>query len=1422
MKKGFKLLFSIMCSFGMIISAFVPIYADDEIDAGEETSVYRTHLTVLYKNYESDEAYSSFTKTFEVEDRINPVDYAQEELLNLPGLFEMDEEHSYTISGDSYDIDSENFFYVDGVEYNAKYVISIYVLEKEEEHPTSGDIGTIHWEVENNTLMITGTGSIPSFSEYGAPWNPVQQLYSCIMISDGITDIGDYAFAHSYGVEAVSVGIDVVSIGETAFYNCDNIETVYCAKNSCADSYFTSAEIQKVYYEWTSIRFEKDVYEVYLDEVFTLPLIGNVDIPEDAQIDWFSDDEDVIVVESGQLKAVGYGTSTITAVFNNLSATCEVEVSSADREMITIQYYNWTDDQLLTTVQTPVRVREDDSIVYNDKAGLIGDLSEYRVISIRDIVEDEDEYSVKIIVYKDGDAKNYKVSWVDDEYSYDDVVSIKYGDNYVERIRASIPNGFNYVDIDENDWTEENLPIRLEEYKAWGKWIFEIYSKPGIEKIEKENITFKYVYKDFATDDILKEVDGFEAVKITTYYTNGKKDVEYRFDDSYVDEIENGYDEVYRDYERLWEDEPGVYINEVTLHDSSSDITRLELYNFETNEYLGTAKCGHDEPWESKIPEGYVIRGMKYIDESSYRIFLVKGKIENLTMTINFVDWATETKLKKVNAPITFTTKEINGEEKEFYDSDKEWEYYEKYLPNGYRIIRDSESTKTSTGYSRNVYVANNTDKHYVTYTYVDGETNKFLLSKCVLTTWNNANQYIEKYVPAGYEEDFSVSESNYGYVIYVNKKSQEQEQEQVINTTLTINYYTVKNSNFILQKTKSGVPMSITYENSLPNYEFSYADTVMKPYEERTCQTPHLENGQYVVSVLLNDRDGWDYDEFKNKPQVDVIDFDSNELLFTVDTSQVIDDKGDWARNCFRGKVEKKNSFDNYFETKEQYEFVYGERDLFKGKIYVRRINEYKIPIQIKYYDWITKELLATKNVDRVCILNTDAQPNIEFNDIVRDNNPKKYEYTFDEDGWETEYETAIASCEFENDVYLINSYVGINMSLGYMKNINFKAFNNDGDLIFEKEIEMKSNASEIDFYVCANNELKDLGYYCSSFKIEDNEVLVSAAPIKYTIKFESNGATSGTMKNFVFQKGNTVTLPKNAFVKTYYDFAGWNTSKDGSGITYKNGADAEGLPVSHNGIIKLYAQWTLKKYKITYKLNGGTNNEGNPTTYTMKSNTITLLKPKKPGYIFGGWYTTSKYTTKVTSIPKGSKGSKTLYAKWTPIKYTIKYNGNGATSGKMAAMTSRSYGKTYTLTTNAFKRKGYIFKGWNTVKDGSGNAYANKAKVSNLTKTSGATVTLYAQWALTNYKITYVLNDGVNSEENPATYTYKSPTITFVNPTREGYTFKGWYTTSTFKTGTKITSISAKSTGSVKVYAKWSKNPVVVEPVEPAESTE
>ena len=57
-----------------------------------------------------------------------------------------------------------------------------------------------------------------------------------------------------------------------------------------------------------------------------------------------------------------------------------------------------------------------------------------------------------------------------------------------------------------------------------------------------------------------------------------------------------------------------------------------------------------------------------------------------------------------------------------------------------------------------------------------------------------------------------------------------------------------------------------------------------------------------------------------------------------------------------------------------------------------------------------------------------------------------------------------------------------------------------------------------------------------------------------------------------------------------------------------------------------------------------------------------------------------------------------------------------------------------------------------------------------------SEGNITLTAEWEIVTYKITYILNGGENSVENPDQYFMSENDIMLYDPTRSGYIFDGW----------------------------------------------
>ena len=148
---------------------------------------------------------------------------------------------------------------------------------------------------------------------------------------------------------------------------------------------------------------------------------------------------------------------------------------------------------------------------------------------------------------------------------------------------------------------------------------------------------------------------------------------------------------------------------------------------------------------------------------------------------------------------------------------------------------------------------------------------------------------------------------------------------------------------------------------------------------------------------------------------------------------------------------------------------------------------------------------------------------------------------------------------------------------------------------------------------------------------------------------------------------------------------------------------------------------------------------------------------------------------TTNVSSSPISNYAKKgNGYAKITYLgteNYTLNFNSNG---GKGTMTSQKVYKDEYALINkNTFTKDGYKFIGWSLEPNGE-VIYEDSDKILNLAQLNEE-VTLYAQYTIANYTITYNLNGGSVSD-NPTSYNLETPTFTIQNPTRTDYTFAGW----------------------------------------------
>ena len=214
---------------------------------------------------------------------------------------------------------------------------------------------------------------------------------------------------------------------------------------------------------------------------------------------------------------------------------------------------------------------------------------------------------------------------------------------------------------------------------------------------------------------------------------------------------------------------------------------------------------------------------------------------------------------------------------------------------------------------------------------------------------------------------------------------------------------------------------------------------------------------------------------------------------------------------------------------------------------------------------------------------------------------------------------------------------------------------------------------------------------------------------PTTYTVTFDANGHGTAPDEQTV-TSGEKATEPDDP-EETGYIFEGWFEYQSCTG----NSFDFATTPIT--GDITLYAKWTAIQKTITLNANGGSGHTASVTA-TYDSNILdpsSITNPTQTGYTFDGWYSgeggtgslvinTSGQLQANVSGYTGDNGvwkatqNKTLYAKWTPIEYTITYNAGTGTCDQTTAVGTYPIGVTLPTSSPSSKcaSEGWTFAGW------------------------------------------------------------------------------------------------------------------------------
>lgn len=291
--------------------------------------------------------------------------------------------------------------------------------------------------------------------------------------------------------------------------------------------------------------------------------------------------------------------------------------------------------------------------------------------------------------------------------------------------------------------------------------------------------------------------------------------------------------------------------------------------------------------------------------------------------------------------------------------------------------------------------------------------------------------------------------------------------------------------------------------------------------------------------------------------------------------------------------------------------------------------------------------------------------------------------------------------------------------------------------------------------------------------------KLVIEVKDLTFAINYVLDGGTNSENNPNEYVPEKLPLLLENP-TKSGYKFVGWYDNENFTGESITE------ISAGTMGDVTLYAKWNALDYRISYELNGGTNAE-NPDGYDVSDLPVSLHAPSRTGYIFKGWYMGEN---RVLAIPVGTTGNVVVSAKWEPITYTIDFDTNGG----LPTLSSIDYTiESDSFTLQEITKAGYTFDGW----------YNGETKVTEITTGTYGNMTLVAKWTADLYTISYDLADGVNSPENPTSYTIESGLITLKDPTRVGYTFAGW-----FNGEQLVTTIDSNTLENISLTAKWTVN--------------
>lgn len=245
------------------------------------------------------------------------------------------------------------------------------------------------------------------------------------------------------------------------------------------------------------------------------------------------------------------------------------------------------------------------------------------------------------------------------------------------------------------------------------------------------------------------------------------------------------------------------------------------------------------------------------------------------------------------------------------------------------------------------------------------------------------------------------------------------------------------------------------------------------------------------------------------------------------------------------------------------------------------------------------------------------------------------------------------------------------------------------------------------------------------------DHVLYAHWTPISYNVAFAANGGSGLEMPTERHSYDEKFNLPANAYTRTGYAFGSWTNTL---GEVFSDCATVSNLTAVVDATSTLYAAWSPVRYVVHFRPNGGWGYEGEMPDgtatydigYVLPSNTFT-----RTGYLFDGWATNGIGAVvygdgeTVVNLADVQDAVVDLYAQWSPITYTVRFDSGGGT-GYMPDMSNLVYNAVTNLPSCSFSKSARNFAGWKY----DGGTLGDGVEFSKLTTENGGVVTLTAQW--------------------------------------------------------------------------------------------